>query len=187
MISAIFQHRCPGQIAVPLNHGVCASEIVRLLRIKSCVNSTEHHKCALLSSQPANLIATQRISGMDSNSNNVAGRNAFGIEGFQSFVNDHRIAKAGGSSSGEYIEPARRDHPNTEGLVTRINEIRFQENFSDAGIFTACSRIISHTGAADCTWLGLRRTPLPTISAFMKLHRAIMRQHEPDWRKGDFA
>src|SRR5579864_2969012 len=126
MISVVFQDLCPHNIAVPFNHGVCASEIERLLWIKGCVNSTEHHICALLSSQSANLIATQSIAGVDSNSHNIPGRNAFDIQLLQCFVNDQRIAKAGGSSSGEYIKPARRDHANAEGLVARINEINFQ-------------------------------------------------------------
>lgn len=143
MISAVFQDRCPRQIAIPFNHGVCASEIVRLLWIKCCVHSTEHHNCTLLSSQSANLIAAQCIAGVDSNSNHVPGRNAFHIQRFQCFVDDHRIAKAGGSSTGEHIEPARRDDANAEGLVTRINEISFQERFSDEAYSLVALVIIS--------------------------------------------
>jgi len=93
----------------------------------------------LLSSQSANLIATQRIAGVDSNSNDVPVRNAFHIQLLQCFVDDQGIAKAGGSSSGEHIEPAWCDDADAEGLVTRINEINFQEDFSDADIFTGCS------------------------------------------------
>lgn len=63
-------------------------------------------------------------------------------------------------------------------VFRKISQTRVYSRFAPASFLTR--------GAPDCTWLGLRRTPLPTVSAFMKLHRAIMRQHEPDWRKRRF-
>lgn len=126
MIFTVFKDICPGSIAVTFNYSMCASEFVSLLRIKCCVNSTEDHKCPLFASQPADFIATQRIAGVNSNSNNIPSCNTSDIQLLQCFVNDYRIAKAGGCSSGEHIEPARRDNANAEGPVTRIDEVNFQ-------------------------------------------------------------
>jgi hypothetical protein len=46
------------------------------------MNTTENHECPLLASQPADFIAAQCVAGMNSNSNNVAGRNACDIQLF---------------------------------------------------------------------------------------------------------
>jgi hypothetical protein len=105
---------------------------VRLFWVKSCVNSTENHKCPLLASQSADFIATQCIACVNSNSYNVPRRNASDIQLLQRFVNDYRIAKARGGGSGEHIEPAWCDDADAERLVTRIDEINFQCDFSEA-------------------------------------------------------
>src|SRR4029077_13768172 len=125
MILTVFQDACPGSIAITFNDGVCASELVRLLRIKCCVNSTEDHKCPLFASQPADFIATQCIARVNSNSNDIPSRNESDIQLLQCFVNDYGIAKAGGCSSGEHIEPARCDDADAEGPITRIDEVDF--------------------------------------------------------------
>jgi len=126
MILTIFQDTRPGSIAITFNDRVCASEFVRLLRIKCCVNSTEDYTCSLLACQPADFIATQCIARVNPNSNNIPSRNASDIQLLQCFVNDHRGTKAGGCSSGEYIEPAGCDDTDAEGPVTRIDEVNFQ-------------------------------------------------------------
>jgi hypothetical protein len=126
MIFTVFQDTCPGSIAITFNDGVCASEFVRLFRIKCCVNSTEDHKCPLFAGQPADFIATQCIARVNPNSNNIPSRNASDIQLLQGFINDYRVAKAGGCSCGEHIEPARCDDADAEGLVTRIDEVNFQ-------------------------------------------------------------
>src|ERR1700751_2562339 len=135
MIFTVFQDTCPGSIAIAFNDGVCASEFVRLLRIKCGVNSTEDHKCPLLASQHADFIATQCIARVNSNSNNIPSRNGSDIQLLQCFVNDYRVAKAGGCSSGEHIEPARCDDADAEGPVTRIDEENFQCDFLESGMF----------------------------------------------------
>jgi hypothetical protein len=63
---------------------------------------------------------------MNSNSNNVAGRNACDIQLLQGFINDYRVAEAGGCRGGEYIEPPRRDDADAKAFVTRIDEINSQ-------------------------------------------------------------
>src|SRR5215469_509262 len=98
------------------------------------MNSTENHKCPLLASLPADFIAAQCVAGVNSNSHNVAGRNACDIQLFQGFINDYRIAEAGGCRSGEHIEPAWRDDANAKGLVTRIDEINFHCHSSGAAL-----------------------------------------------------
>jgi len=51
----------------------------------------------------ADFIATQCIARVNPNSNNIPSRNASDIQLLQCFVNDYRVAKAGGCSSGEHI------------------------------------------------------------------------------------
>ena len=132
MILTIFQDTRPGSIAITFNDRVCASEFVRLLRIKCCVNSTEDYTCSLLTCQPADFIATQCIARVNPNSNNIPSRNASDIQLLQCFVNDYRVAKAGGCSSGEHIEPAWCDDADAEGPITRIDEVNFQCGFLES-------------------------------------------------------
>ena len=126
MIFAIFQNTCPGPIAIAFYYGVRASEFVRLVRKQGCMNSTVDHECPSLASQPADFIAAQCVAGVNSNSNNVAGRNGCDIQLLQCFINDYGIAEAGGGRSGEHIEPPRRDDADAEGFVARIDEINSQ-------------------------------------------------------------
>jgi hypothetical protein len=126
MILAVFQDASPGNIAVTLDHSVRASDFLRLLREKRGVNSTENYKGALLASQSADLIATQRIGGVNSNSNNIPGLNALEVDLFQGFINDYRIAKALRGSSGEHKEPAWGDDADAKGPITGIDQMNFQ-------------------------------------------------------------
>src|SRR5215469_10902486 len=142
MIFTVFQNTCPGSIAITFNDGVCASEFVRLLRVKGCVDPTEYHKCPLLARQSANFIAAQCIAGVNSNSHNVPSRNASDIQLLQCFVNDYGIAKAGGRRSSDHIQPARRDDADAEGPVTWIDENNFQCDSSEA----ALGRLLSSFG-----------------------------------------
>jgi len=93
MIFTIFQNTWPGSVAITFNDSVCTSELVRLVRVKGCVHSTEYHKCPSLAGQSANFIAAQSIASVNSNSHNVPSRNATDVQLFQRFVNDYRIAK----------------------------------------------------------------------------------------------
>src|SRR6266496_2101354 len=102
------------------------------------MNSTENHECPLLASQPADFIAAQCVAGVNSNSNNVAGPNACDIQLLQGFINDYRIAEAGGCRSGEHIEPPRRDDSDAERFVTRIDEINSQCTSLGRGTSGSC-------------------------------------------------
>lgn len=68
------------------------------------------------------------ICHVNPNSNNIPSRNASDIQLLQCFVSDYRVAKAGGCSCGEHIEPARCDDADAEGLVTRIDQVKFRRS-----------------------------------------------------------
>ena len=64
-LPAIFQHAGPNDIAITFDHSVRASELVRFLRIESCVYAAKDYPRAAASRQLANFIAAQYIPGMN--------------------------------------------------------------------------------------------------------------------------
>jgi hypothetical protein len=60
---------------------------------------------------------------VDSDTDDVSGRDAFRVQLSQGFVNDYRIAKLRRSGGGEDVQPTRRDDRNAKGEVTRIDEV----------------------------------------------------------------
>ena len=90
------------------------------------MNSTENYECPSLTCHSANFIAAQCVARVNSNSNNVAGRNGRDIQLLQRFVNDYGIAEARRCRSGEDIQPPRRNDADAKGFVTRIDEVNCQ-------------------------------------------------------------
>jgi len=82
----------------------------------------------MFAGQSADFIAMQCIARANPNSNNIPSRNASDIQLLQCFINDYRVAKAVGCSSGEHIEPAWCDDADAEGPVTRIDEVNFRRS-----------------------------------------------------------
>lgn len=56
MLLAVFQNSCPDSVPVAFYYRMSASEFVRLIREKACMNSTENHECPTLPSQLPNLV-----------------------------------------------------------------------------------------------------------------------------------
>lgn len=79
MVAAVCDHRCPYQIAIAFDHAVCAAKFERLVGKERGVNPAEDHVRAASACDLSDLITSQRICGMNSNSYNVAAINARGI------------------------------------------------------------------------------------------------------------
>ena len=90
------------------------------------MNSSENYECPSLTCQSADFIAAQCVARVNSNSNNVAGRNGRDIQLLQGFVNDYGIAEARRCRSGEDIQPPRRNNAYAKGFVTRVDEVNCQ-------------------------------------------------------------
>ena len=79
-----------------------------------------------LPGRPADLVAAQRIAGMDADADDVAGVEGAEIERLERFVGDDRVAELARGRGGDDVEPARRDDADAEGDVARIDEMHLQ-------------------------------------------------------------
>lgn len=107
------------------------------------MNSTENYECPSLTCQSPNFIPAQCVARVNSNANNVAGRNGREIQLLQRFVNDYGIAEARRCRSGEDIQPPRRNNADAKGFVTRVDEVNCQAaslNAATAALAAVTSR-----------------------------------------------
>src|SRR3954470_17423319 len=68
--AAIRQYRRPHHIAVPFDHGVGTSKLMRFHWIKRRVNASEDHVRATIASQLPNFITAKRIRSVNADADN---------------------------------------------------------------------------------------------------------------------
>jgi hypothetical protein len=116
---------CPHAIAIAFDHSVRAANTKRFVGIERGVDTAEHNVGASLARDLANFIATQRVSGVNTDSDNVAWLKLQGVALFQRLINQNWVAKAAGSSPRQHIEPTWRDDRGPERCVAGINQVNF--------------------------------------------------------------
>ena len=85
---AVFQHGGPYDIAIPLNHRVCAAEFLRLVGIKRGVDAAEYHPCSAFPRQATYLQPAECVGGMDADADDIARLDGLEMKLFQRLVNN---------------------------------------------------------------------------------------------------
>ena len=91
-----FTDLAPDQVAVALHHGVRLAALERLLRKQRGVNAAVHDPGAALAGHAADLVAAQRVAGVDADADDVAGRDCRWIDRLERFVDENGIADTSG-------------------------------------------------------------------------------------------
>jgi hypothetical protein len=65
---------------------VSRAEVVRLLWVQRCVNSSERHVRAAAARDLSDLVASQRILGVDTDTDDISLLDAAGIQGSESLI-----------------------------------------------------------------------------------------------------
>ena len=117
----IGEHLRPNDISVTFDHDVGATQFSGFFRIQGCVNAAIYDPGSALTRHASHLHASQSIAGVDADAHYVTGLYAFGLNLFERLVSDERIAVPGGSCSGKYVQPTRRDHADSERSITGID------------------------------------------------------------------
>ena len=120
---AIVDREAPGDVAVPLHHGVRAAERVRLFRVERRVDTPEHDPGPAFARDPANLVAAQSVARMDSYPNNVALPDRRRIQLLERFVSDERVTEGPRSRRGKHVKPPGCNDPHTEGKMARVYQV----------------------------------------------------------------
>jgi hypothetical protein len=107
-----------------------SAELEGLFRIERGVNPAEHDPGAALAHDPPDFISTQGVAGVDADADHVTGLNGQGIENLERFVRDQRVPVGARRCRREHVQPARRDNPNAEREMARINQMDAQKAFS---------------------------------------------------------
>ena len=92
---AIGEHRRPDQIPIAADDRVRLAMLPGFVRVERGVNPAEHHVSAAGSNETAQLIAADRIGGVDADADHVTCRDAVEIERLEGFVGDGRAAVFG--------------------------------------------------------------------------------------------
>jgi hypothetical protein len=94
------------------------------------VDAPEDHVSAALASGAAERIAAQRICRVDSDTDDVTGRDRGGIELLQRLIDDEGDPEAGWRRCGEHVQPAGGDDRRPEGQVTRVDQVHLHAGSS---------------------------------------------------------
>ena len=70
---------------------------------------------------PADLVASPGVAGVNPDADDVAGQDRFGVQGFEGFVDDQRVAPGSPGSGSQHIQPAGRDDSHAKRHVTWID------------------------------------------------------------------
>ena len=79
-LSTIRENLCPDEIAVTLNHGMRPPDGSCFIRKASRVNAAEDHPGASLTAPPPDLVSAWRVSGADSDPDDIASLDAVRIK-----------------------------------------------------------------------------------------------------------
>ncbi len=117
----VCQHLSPDGVAVTLRHCVRAADLERLVRVQRGVYPAEDDRRSGPAGCHPDLVAAQRVSGVDSDPDDIALLEGSGIDLRQRLIDDDRVAELGRGRGGDHVEPPRCDDPDAERDVTRIH------------------------------------------------------------------
>jgi hypothetical protein len=75
---------------------MCATQLMRLVRVEGCVNSPEHHVGAASARYLPNLVTAESICRVDADADDIAGLNLNRVQSLQRLIDEARIAKGRG-------------------------------------------------------------------------------------------
>ena len=100
---------------------------MRLVRIQRGVNAAEHDPGAAFARDAADLVAAQRVAGVDADADDVAGLDRCGIEHFQRFVRNERDRRTvRGVAAARTYKPTGRDDTDAERQMAGIDQVHVQ-------------------------------------------------------------
>ena len=71
---------------------MCAAQVARLVRVERRVDTAEDDVGSAGTRELADFVAAQRISGMQPDTDDIAGSHLRGVKWLQRFISDNRIA-----------------------------------------------------------------------------------------------
>ena len=110
-------------IAVAAHRRMRLSALVAFVRKERGVDPAVDDQAPRARAMLPDLIAAQRVAGMDADADNVAGGNGVRIQRIQRLVDEDRLAIFGRRRRREDEQPSWRDHSRTEGDVTGIDQM----------------------------------------------------------------
>ena len=100
-----------------------AAELTRFVGIERCVDPAKHDGRARFAQRGADLVAAQRVPGVDSDPDNVARADDRSIEQLERFVVNAGIAITRGRGARKHEEPAWRDDSDSKRNVTGVHKV----------------------------------------------------------------
>ena len=120
---AVAQGLGPRALAVAGDDGVRAAELVRLFWKEGGVDATEHDVRADLPGRDADLVASESVTCVDADADDIPGRDDRGVEAFERLVDQQWRAERLWRRRCQDIQPAWRDDADAERYVTRVDEV----------------------------------------------------------------
>jgi hypothetical protein len=102
---------------------MCVSKLAAFIRIQRGMDPPEDHRGAARTRRAADLVATQRIAGVDADADDVTTLDRARVEPFEHLVGQPRHTVLARRRAGEDEQPSRRDHRNAKRLIRWIHEM----------------------------------------------------------------
>jgi hypothetical protein len=102
---------------------VRATERARLVGKERGMDAAEHDIRTCRTRRDADLVAAQRIAGVDADANDVARRDDSCVEALEGLVDQTGLTESDRRCRGQHIEPARGNNADTERHMTGIDKV----------------------------------------------------------------
>jgi hypothetical protein len=149
------------------------------------VDAAEHHPGAAFAREPPDLVASQGVSGMNADADDIARMNRRRVEYLECFIRDDWIPERSRRGGRQHVEPSRRDDANPEREMARIDQVDLHEEissvkraFSDG---PACLYVVRFPRIRRCT---IRRHPVKGHHINPRLARGRGLVEDSPWSRG---
>jgi len=141
----------PDHVSIALDHRMSAAQFMGLVGIEGGVNASKHDVGAAFAGQLPDLVAAERVGGVDADADNIAGLNLIQFYRLQGLVHQAGIAKARGCRRCEHIQPARGYDRGAKRNFTGIDEVNAHAmSPSLGGLAKAVEQLAPGTTISDC-------------------------------------
>ena len=122
-VHAVVDGFSPGDVSVSGDDGVGLAEVEALFGEERGVDAAVDDPGSALAGHASDRVAAEGVAGVDADTDDVAGSDAFRDDLLEGFVDQDGVASDGGGGRGEDKKPAGGDHSRTKRIIAWVHKM----------------------------------------------------------------